>query len=237
METTRLLDLPLLSLDTETTGIGPRSDRIVSIGAVRLQGDSILRSTAFETLVRSGRLIPPAASAEHHISEAAVQDSPLLPDIWPQLQARMARAVVLGHHIAFDMTMLEAARNRHGLSWTPLPSLDTARRAAALDPSERSTALEDVAQRHGVESVGRHTALGDSLIVAELYLKMLPRLFRRGVATLGDATRFAASATRIVTGEREAGWRFPATLGVWSFNRLSSERPRRLTVVLALKLP
>jgi len=211
-EATRLQELSLLSLDTETTGMDLRHDRIVSIGMVRVEGLNILRSTAFETLIRSDRLIPPAASAIHHITDVMVRDAPGLAEVWPELQSRAAGAVLLGHHIGFDMAMLAAAEKRHGLSWPSLLSLDTARLASALDPSEKSVALEDVARRHGIDPVGRHTALGDSLIAAELYLKMLPRLFQRGIVTLGDAIRFGATA-RIVADESAAGWGEARMLG------------------------
>ena len=84
--------------------------------------------------------------------------------------------------------------------------LCTAQLAAALDPGETTLDLEAVAARHGVAVEGRHTALGDTLVTAELFARMIPRLADRGIATFGAARDFADSARRVVARQRAAGW-------------------------------
>lgn len=191
---TPLEELPLVSLDTETTGLNVTRDRIVAVGSVRLHGRQLFRSCTFDTLVRPGRSIPVSATAIHRITNAMVAHAPEIGDVWPRLRECLLGAVVLGHHIAFDLAMLSAAASRHRLPWAEPLALDTARLAAALDPSEGDLDLAAIACRHGITPLGRHTALGDSLMTAELYLRMLPRLLDRGVLTLGDAIRFSGSA-------------------------------------------
>jgi DNA polymerase-3 subunit epsilon len=205
-ELTPLVDLPLLSLDCETTGMDPAADRIVSLGAVRLHGRRLLRAHTLDILVRPGRRIPAKSSAIHRITDAMVADAPEIQDHWPGLLAALSGVAVVGHHIDFDLAMLRSAAQRHGLPWTEPLALDTARLAAALDPAEADLDLAEVARRHGVIPTGRHTALGDSLATAELYLRLLPRLTDLGVATLGDAMRFGLRAKSLVAAQAATSW-------------------------------
>ena len=56
-----------------------------------------------------------------------------------------------------------------------------------MHPNQESHALEAIAERLGVPVAGRHTALGDALATAEVFLKLLPLLRAKGVRTLGEA--------------------------------------------------
>lgn len=205
-ETTALVDLPCLVLDTETTGMDPEIDRIVAIGAVRLHGRRLFRTRTFDVLVRPGRRIPASASAVHRITDSMVANAPEVAEVWPGLIETLRDAAVVGHHVDFDLAMLRSAVARYGLPWQEPLALDTARLAAALDPAEKDLDLAEIARRHGIIPTGRHTALGDSLVTAELYLRLVPRLLDRGVVTLGDAVRFGASAKALVAAQKATAW-------------------------------
>ncbi len=203
---TLLVDLPILVFDTETTGMNPESDRIVAIGAVRVHGRRLFRRRTIDFLVQPGRTIPSAASAVHRITDAMVAHAPAITEVWPRVTEAIADLVLVGHHVDFDLAMLKAAADREALPWRQPLALDTARLAAALDPEERDLDLAAVARRYGVFATGRHTALGDSLVTAEVYIRMLPRLLDLGIVTLGDAIRFAETATAVVSAQRATVW-------------------------------
>ena len=73
--------------------------------------------------------------------------------------------------------------------------LDTLLLSALVHPQQESHGLEAIAERFGVPVLGRHTALGDAMVTAEVFLKLLPLLAERGIRTLGQA-REAAQQTR-----------------------------------------
>jgi DNA polymerase-3 subunit epsilon len=74
------------------------------------------------------------------------------------------------------------------------PVLDTLLLSAVVHPNQESHQLETIAERFGVTVVGRHTALGDAMVTAEVFLKLVPLLAERGIHTLGQA-REAAEKT------------------------------------------
>jgi DNA polymerase-3 subunit epsilon len=63
-----------------------------------------------------------------------------------------------------------------------------------VHPQQESHRLETIAERLGVPVLGRHSALGDALVTAEVFLKFVPLLAERGIRTLGQA-REAAQQT------------------------------------------
>jgi DNA polymerase-3 subunit epsilon len=63
-----------------------------------------------------------------------------------------------------------------------------------VHPRQASHRLEAIAERLGVPVLGRHTALGDAMVTAEVFLKLIPLLAAQGIDTLGQA-REAAQQT------------------------------------------
>lgn len=203
---TLLSELPVVVLDTETTGLDVEHDAIVSIGAVRCHGPRVFRSTVLDRLVDPVRRIPARAIAIHGIDDAMVAGKPRIDAVLPEVLALMADTVVVGHNTGFDLALLQRAMTRAGRPWSPPPCLDILLLAAALDPEETALEIDDQAARLGINISGRHTALGDSLVTAELWVRLIPQLERRGVRTLGEALRFSRGNLRAVARQREMGW-------------------------------
>ena len=74
------------------------------------------------------------------------------------------------------------------------PVLDTLLLSALVHPSQESHRLEAIAERFNVTIMGRHTAMGDAMVTAEVFLRLLPLLAEKGIHTLGQA-REAAQKT------------------------------------------
>ena len=203
---TPLTSLPALVLDTETTGLDIARDRVVSIGAVRLAGARVYRSTSFDRLVNPGTPISPRSTAVHGITDAMVADAAVFAKVFEKLQPHLADTVVVGHHVTFDLRMLGRECELAGLPWTDPPFLDTLLLSAALDPDLTELSLDALAAHLGVSVHGRHTALGDSLVTAQVYGCLLPRLRDRGVTTFGQAVEFSQRATAVLKAQEKAGW-------------------------------
>lgn len=188
-----LRDLTYTVFDTETTGLTPGIDEIVSIGALRMVNGRLLRQEVFEQLVDPQRAIPVTASAIHGITDEMVRGQPPASVVLPHFFEFTAGTVLLGHNLAFDMRMFQEKEDETGVRFDHAV-LDTLLLSAVLHPEEESHSLETIADRLGVKALGRHTALGDAIMTGEVFLRMVPMLEERGIRTLRQA-REAAQQT------------------------------------------
>jgi DNA polymerase III subunit epsilon len=176
--------------DTETTGLSPSDDEIISIGAVRIVNGRLLRQESFDRLIDPGRPVDPAATRIHGISAEMLEGQPTIEEVLP-LFARFAEGTVLvGHNVAFDLRFLELKEARTGVRFTQ-PVLDTLLLSAVVSPDEEDHSLEAMAARLGASVVGRHTALGDAILTGEIFLKQARLLAAQGLHTLGDVREAA----------------------------------------------
>jgi len=205
-EHTPLSRVPFLVLDTETTGLDVTNDRVISIGALRLVGGRMYRATSFDRLVNPGIAIPPRSTAIHGITDPMVADAPPFAEVYAALDRLLAGTVVVGHQVAFDLAMLRRECARHDCRWTEPQALDTLLLVTCLLPSLSSASLDAVAAELGVSIHGRHTALGDSLVTAEIFANLLPRLADQGIMTLGQAIAYSRRAKRVIQAQEKAGW-------------------------------
>jgi DNA polymerase-3 subunit epsilon len=194
-----LADRPLAELaytvfDTETTGLNPgEGDEIIQIGATRIVAGKLRREDVFEQLVDPRRDIPEASIPIHGITPDMVAGAPTLDEVLPAFHAFAQDTVLVAHNAAFDMRFLELKQAATGVVFDQ-PVLDTLLLSAVVHPQQESHRLEAIAERLGVNVLGRHTAVGDAMVTAEIFLKLVPLLAERGIHTLAQA-REAAQQT------------------------------------------
>jgi DNA polymerase-3 subunit epsilon len=183
----RLIDLAYTVFDTETTGLDPnQGDEIISIGAARIVNGRLLKSETFEALVNPQRGISAASIEVHGITPDLLAGQPLIGQVLPRFWRFAEDTVLVGHNAAFDMRFLQLKEAQTGVQFRQ-PVLDTLLLGAVVNPSEPSQSLEAIAGRLGINIIGRHTALGDALATAEVFLGLIPLLAAQGVHTLGEA--------------------------------------------------
>ncbi|MGZ8409559.1 MAG: exonuclease domain-containing protein [Hyphomicrobium sp.] len=193
--TTRAQDLHHLALnkltctviDTETTGLAPsQGDEIIAIAAVRIVNGRILHQEVFDCLVDPRRPVADSAQAVHGLSSDMLRGMPVIEEVLPRFHYFIEDTVIVGHNVAFDLRFFELKEETTGIRFNN-PVLDTMLLGSIVHPQHQDNTLEALAGRFGITVTGRHTALGDALTTAAVFLAMIPLLAEHGVHTLQDA--------------------------------------------------
>ena len=186
---TSLKNITYTVFDTETTGLNTDGgDEIIAIAAVRIVNNRIVYQDIFEELVDPKRDIPMESYKIHGINYEMVAGKKDINTILPVFKKFTSDTVFVGHNIAFDMKMLKNKEKATHIKFLN-PVLDTLLLSAILHPLHEQHDMENIAKRLGVNIIGRHTALGDAIATAEIFLKLLPILNSNGVLTLKDAIK------------------------------------------------
>lgn len=184
-----LKNLTVVVFDTETTGLEPsRGDKMVSIAGVRIVNGRLLESEIFDELINPGRAIPRRSTEVHGITDQMVTDAAPAGEVVTRFARFAENAVLVAHNAPFDMRFLTMAGEVSGLEFHN-PVLDTVLLAAHVHGTGESLTLDRLAEIYRVELPDdvRHTALGDSLATAKVFLALLGPLAAAGVTTLGEA--------------------------------------------------
>lgn len=178
-------------LDCEATGTDPRRDQLVTIGGVAVEQQSIIVQDGYETLVK----VPynTASVFIHGITREAAQAGLDEADAILGFIEWVGDGVIVGHHIGFDVALLNRASERHfGLSLQNrvLDTMELAlhlRDDGALRPAEeiRDFSLDALCTLFGVVPHDRHTAQGDAFLTAQVFIKLLKMAKRTGRERLG----------------------------------------------------
>lgn len=182
-----LRDLTYIVFDTETTGLNPSGgDEIISIAGVRVHKMKLNDNEIFDELVNPQRSIPLTSLKIHEIYPEMLDNKLTINKVLPMFHEFCQNAVLVAHNAAFDMKFIELKKEQTGIKFNN-PVIDTLLLAAVCHPKQELHNLEDIAEKYDIEIIGRHTALGDALVTAEVLLKLIPILESMGIKTLKEA--------------------------------------------------
>src|SRR5438132_9327259 len=159
------MDRTLVALDLETTGLSPRLDRIIEVGAVRFHGDEVLAT--FQSLVRPEVGIPRAVQELTGIRDADVAAAPPPEEVLAQLIDFVGDSGVVAHSGTFDLSFMVNPKSDTG--YELFDTLDLARIMLPMAPSH---SLPHLSRQLGLAHPHPHRALSD----ADAARQLLPYL-------------------------------------------------------------
>lgn len=175
----------LVVVDVESSGLDPRHDRLISIGAVAVQGGAVRLPDAFETTLRQDCPSSGENILVHGIGGTAQVEGREPGCALMDFLEFAGRAPLVAFNADFDRALIEKAM-RAGLGIVPAgPWLDLAALAPALFPDLARSArtLDDWLQAFAIENARRHDALADAAATAQLLLTVLAAARRQGIST------------------------------------------------------
>lgn len=199
LNTAALCDLAYVVFDSETTGLQPEKDEVVQIGAVRVVNRKCIAGEVFETLVKPRIPIPAASTKVHHIDDATVANAPGFSEVCRAFHSFVSDAVIVAHNAPFDMAFLHRQSKESGVRFDH-PVLDTVHLSAVVFGGSAEHTLDALCERLDVKIPPdlRHTAMGDAVATAEVFIRMLSILEARGICSFAQVTSEIRKHTRIV---------------------------------------
>lgn len=178
-------------LDTETTGFcAHEGDEIIALGAVKMSGTKLVEGAQFHRLVNPYRSIPDNITALTGIDDGMAAGGE---DVFKALQELLdftGDNVLVGHALGLDLAFINRKLKQFCNARIYNIIIDTKNIATAMYPPESATDLDSLLKLHGMDPAGRHTALGDALLTANLFGIFLEELRRKGVQTIKDLYEF-----------------------------------------------
>lgn len=179
--------------DTETTGLDPTSDSVLSIGAVAVKGGVIDVKDSFECVVHQAHVSRDSISV-HGLTPGRVQAGLPEKEAIQKFIHFIQGSVLVAHHAGFDRAVINNSIRKHFHAKLLNKTLDTANFSIRLekfghDPESirrEEYSLDALCRRYQITTHDRHTAPGDSFITAQLFQKLLRLAEKRGIRTLGD---------------------------------------------------
>ena len=184
-------------VDTELTGLDPKKDSIISIGAVKMQGGRIDLGSALYRLINPSTEMGREGIVVHGITPSDVSEEPRIEDVLSEFIDYCEDNIIVGHFISIDMDFLNPEIKRFRGASLKNSLADTCSIYEWIKMSERDLSgypaggnedlnLFSIARKYGVQISGAHNALSDAFITAQLFQRFLSLLPGTGVKTLGD---------------------------------------------------
>jgi DNA polymerase-3 subunit epsilon len=176
--------------DTETTGFNRILDRVLSIGAVSVIHNAVNVADSFEVYIKQ-QIFRPESVPIHGILKQGELEKISENEAMEQFLKYINNAVLIGHHVNFDIEMINQILQRNGLGVLQNITLDTGTlykksKHRIYKDQEKNYSLDDLIEALNVPNIDRHTATGDALITALVYLKILSRIKQGKSITLKD---------------------------------------------------
>lgn len=184
------LDDTYVVFDLETTGFSPVKDKIIEIGAVKVEQGKI--TDKFSTFVDPKVPIPFQITQLTSITDEMVMDAPDIETVLPEFLEFIKDAVLVAHNASFDVGFIEQNCRRQNII-LDFTSVDTVAMARILLPTLSKFKLNIVANALHISLENHHRAVDDAKATADIFIKFIEMLKARGITDLTGLNRFGAS--------------------------------------------
>ncbi len=173
--------------DLETTGFSPIKDKIIEIGAVKVEKGKITEK--FSTFVNPQIPIPFKITQLTSITDAMVMDAPPIEEVLPRFLEFVGDGVLVAHNASFDVSFIEQNCRYQDIQ-PDFTSVDTVAMARVLLPTLSRFKLNIVAKALNISLENHHRAVDDAGATAEIFEKFVEMLEERDIRTLKELNRF-----------------------------------------------
>lgn len=163
--------------DTETTGLNPKKDEILSIGAIKVKDNKILTSEKFSLFVKPTKHVSENSIKIHQIRNVDLENAiPAQEAIEAFLQFIGSRTLV-GYYLEFDVAMI----NKYVKAWLgitlPNPQIEVSglyhdKKIKRIPEGVIDLRFDVIMKELGLPSFGKHDALNDAIMTAMMYIKL-----------------------------------------------------------------
>ncbi len=181
-------------IDLETTGLNPKTDKIIEIGAVKMEKGEC--TGTFETFINPGRMLEERIVELTGITDEQLKNAPAIDEVLPQLLTFLGENVLLGHSVLFDYSFVKKAAVNSKYTFER-NGIDTLKIARKYLPDLQSRSLDYLCGHYKIPHRA-HRALEDAKATCKLY-DMLWENF----GNAAEADKFFAPAKLIYQVKRE----------------------------------
>lgn len=167
--------------DIETTGFSPVKNKIIEIGAVKIQGGEIV--DRFSQFVNPQVPIPYEIEKLTSINDSMVESEPVIEEILPKFLAFCEGSVLVAHNANFDMSFILQNAKNQGIP-TDITYLDTLGLARVLLPGQAKHTLDAVAKTLKISLENHHRAVDDAECTAQIFLRFIDTLKEKEIFSM-----------------------------------------------------
>jgi len=177
-------------IDFETTGISPKTEKVIEIGIVRLKNEKIVAS--FSSFINPGRNIPYYITQITGITNSETENAPYFDEVFPKIKEFIGDSVLVAHNMNFDFSFLKHECLNHTIEVPGNDLVCTLRLARKLYPELSSKSLGNIVKYLKIRHRDVHRALGDSTATAKVFIKMFNELRdKHEIDSLSDLINFS----------------------------------------------
>ena len=224
------LDSRFVVFDIETTGFSAVGDRIIEIGAVKVEKGEIV--DRYSTFVNPQRPIPFEIEKLTGINDGMVVDAPDISDVLPEFMKFSEGCIMVAHNAEFDMSFIKENCRRMGIE-RQFTVVDTLAMARSLLPDLKNYKLDTVVEAVGGSLENHHRAVEDAESTADIFVKFVARLKDMGVKDLDTLNDMSVNAIKklktyhvIILAQNDIGRINLYRLVSWSHLDYYARRPR-----------